>query len=367
MKTIIIFVCIVFVFCSCNNPPQTDLPLHNTVWTLESFEKSGGAVIPVEPDETYNIQFFTDNYLSGQKDCNRYLGQYTAGNNQSLSIDSLITTEMRCSMEGKYGEAIRRAAFYHLSDDKLKLYSNTDFPVLHFYIKIGLKGVVWKLESFEKIGQSVTPVNPNQNYTIQFNNDSKVNGRAHCNLFSGKYSVGANNTISLDSLIITLMHCGPNSQMGAYMAALNEALFYKITDHSLKIFYSDSNTVLNYVADTGFYNTIWTLEAFEAKCGAIIPAPPDEKYTISFKDNLTNNNNLSGTAHCNHIFGKYTLGLKNALSVENLATTLMLCFNLTMEKAYHAAIEQTTSYQISGNQLKILTNDSLSVLNYVGE
>lgn len=366
MKKFIFSLLAFFLILSCNSN-NSDRDFLNTTWTLKSFKKTNGEIIPIKEDEIYTVQFFEDNYLSGRKDCNRYLGQYVLGSNNALTIDSLTTTQMHCTMEYTYAGAIDHAAFYHVSGNRLKLYSADYFTVLDYIAEINITNTVWKLESFQSKGSKIIPVNPNERYTILLSDDLKLKGHADCNSYWGTYKFGANNTIKIDSLINTLVHCGDESMFSTYMEAIHGALFYKLEAENLKIFYKDSSSILNYVAETNLINTVWNLQSFETRHGEIILVEPDEKYTINFHDGTKSELKVSGKKDCNLFNGDYESGSQNSLSIDNLKSTLMFCTKFTMEKAYYQAIDKAASYQISGNKLTIFTSDSLAVLNYVGK
>jgi heat shock protein HslJ len=71
-----------------------------------------------------------------------------------------------------------------------------------------LTGIVWQWTTVTDQGKTTTVPNP-ENYTIIFNTDGTLNGKADCNTFNGVYSQQNGFTIKLGAS--TMAYCGDAS------------------------------------------------------------------------------------------------------------------------------------------------------------
>jgi heat shock protein HslJ len=106
--------------------------LRDTAWELESL--TGNDVLP---GTTITIEFSGDQ-VSGSAGCNQYGGSYQAGEN-SLSVGDVFSTEMGClepegilEQEGVYLAALRAAAAYQITADRLEIFDEAGAQVLVF-------------------------------------------------------------------------------------------------------------------------------------------------------------------------------------------------------------------------------------------
>jgi heat shock protein HslJ len=114
--------------CRCSGATA----LSNTAWELESL--AGNDVLP---GSTITLEFSSDE-VSGSAGCNQYGGSYRAGAD-SLSISGVFSTMMACvgpegvmEQEQAYLAALRRAASYRISGDRLEILDGTGTQVLAF-------------------------------------------------------------------------------------------------------------------------------------------------------------------------------------------------------------------------------------------
>ena len=132
MKTInfIVLLCFSFLFLHCKNSPTESeaKPLINTVWKLESFNSNGEITKPPE-SQVYSIRFLKDYTFSGQSDCNEIYGNYTINSENSLTIDSMVTTKIYCGSESfgdNYFEALHFVKSYELVKNQLFIHYGND-------------------------------------------------------------------------------------------------------------------------------------------------------------------------------------------------------------------------------------------------
>ena len=110
------------------NPREVpDAELMGTLWTLESIEVPGEIAILPERTKTFCIQFFEDNRIEGQIDCNSYGGAYTLTAGDSIQFDHLWITEMGCgessnSIAEQNQAGLLTVHSYRIYGDQLRLY-----------------------------------------------------------------------------------------------------------------------------------------------------------------------------------------------------------------------------------------------------
>ena len=82
-----------------------------------------------------------------------------------------------------------------------------------------IQGILWQWTSLtNKTSGTTTPVSSPENYTITFNSDGTLAGKADCNNFSGSYSQENGFTIQLGAS--TMAFCGEGSLDQQYLELL---------------------------------------------------------------------------------------------------------------------------------------------------
>ncbi len=98
-----------------------------------------------------------------------------------------------------------------------------------------LTGAAWRLVQIETAaGETLTP-EADTAYTITFQAGSRFGGRADCNSYGGRYEAGEDGRLTLQNITGTLAACGPDSQAGAFMRALNAASGYAVQSGRLRL------------------------------------------------------------------------------------------------------------------------------------
>jgi heat shock protein HslJ len=126
----VIFTLLILALAACGASGAT--ALRDTAWELESLTGSD-----VLPGTTITLKFSGDQ-VSGSAGCNQYGGSYQAGEN-SLSIGDVFSTEMGClepagilEQETAYLTALRTAATYQITADRLEIFDKAGAQVLIF-------------------------------------------------------------------------------------------------------------------------------------------------------------------------------------------------------------------------------------------
>ena len=75
---------------------------------------------------------------------------------------------------------------------------------------------------------------------------------------------------------------------------------------------------------------------------------------------------VTGSTGCNRMFGTYELPALGKIKFKNIGSTRMACPDMSTESAFVKALEQTSAYTISGNELQ-LKNDQTLVARLQGK
>lgn len=106
----------------------------------------------------------------------------------------------------------------------------------------------------------------------------------------------------------------------------------------------------------------WKLESF-GKMGAETPTVDGSVVTLEFNDN----HQLGGKGGCNSFGAQYEVK-GSTLVIKELISTLMACMDEQtnqQEAQYFAALQNASSFKITGEQLVIFFDDGKSQLNFI--
>lgn len=67
-----------------------------------------------------------------------------------------------------------------------------------------------------------------ESFTVSFNTDGTVAGKAGCNYFSGEYSTMEEGNVSMNSVSTTKMNCGSNSNSNSYLNSISSASSFQV-------------------------------------------------------------------------------------------------------------------------------------------
>lgn len=109
--------------------------LKDSKWRLESFGPLGEVKI-ISSNTKITLQFGDDNNLNGTGGCNFYFGSYQVGEDNTLSIGKIASTEMWCEgrmeQEQKYLSTLENASSFVVEENRLQLLYNNGKNVLNF-------------------------------------------------------------------------------------------------------------------------------------------------------------------------------------------------------------------------------------------
>jgi len=193
-----------------------------------------------------------------------------------------------------------------------------------------LIGTTWAWVGFTDPNQQFNVENP-VNYTINLQDDGRVDIKADCNNAMGSYTVeGSSITIEVGPM--TKAICPPESRSDDFVKYLGAAAIY---------FFEDGNLYIDLMADGGTIafapeEVMMADDGEGAIAGALWATPwqwvsytnPVEQYQIEDPENYVLTFNADGTvnikADCNNAMGSYTAG-SSSITIEVGPATLALC------------------------------------------
>jgi heat shock protein HslJ len=226
----------------------------------------------------------------------------------------------------------------------------------------GLAGVTWTLVSY---GDPSSPqsVLSNAPITLTFA-ETGVAGSAGCNQYNGSFQFD-NDTLTVGELVTTRMACedAVMTQETAYIAALQSAASFAVTDGQLQIFYDGG--VLMFTsgsgggADLGGLAGTWNLVSY-GDPNSPQPVIGGTPVTLTIASD-----GASGNGGCNQ-YGTGTVVVENdTVRFGQIISTLMACADANVtaqETAYLGALQSATSFAVTDGQLQIFYDGG--VLNF---
>jgi heat shock protein HslJ len=200
--------------------------LAGTSWEVLGYNNGKQAVISVLLGSTITLDFAADGSLSGNSGCNTYNGSFTVTDDQ-ITIGPLASTRMACTQElmdqeSQYLAALGSAATYQIKDTGLELRTKDGALAVDGVVispTNSITGIVWQWVNVtnQTTGEISSVPNP-ESYTITFNEDGTMNGKADCNNFSGTYSQENGFTVKVETS--TMAYCGDGSLDQQYLTLL---------------------------------------------------------------------------------------------------------------------------------------------------
>lgn len=187
---------------------------------------------------------FVDNQVRGRSGCNSYFGGYAAGDDGSLSFDTLGGTEMACeeplmALEAAYLTALAAVTSFSLNGSALTL-DGGEVP-LTFLEEVPpqplpLVGTTWTLTTIAS-GDAVSSTIAGSVTTAVLDPDGTITGNADCNRYSGTYTQGEGGSLSFSSFTTTDMICSEDvmGQGSAFLASMAKVAAFVIEGAQLQL------------------------------------------------------------------------------------------------------------------------------------
>lgn len=228
-----------------------------------------------------------------------------------------------------------------------------------------LEGKVWK--AVEIAGVEAAPADGAE-ATATFEAGT-VSGTGGVNRYSAAFTTEAPDGIAIEQAAATLM-AGPEDAMtqeDAFFAALAEAATFEVTDASLTLRGGDGATLVRFevAVPTALEGTAWQALAYNNGKGGLQSLAADSTITAVFGADGT----LKGKASVNQYSTGYSTSGETMTIEEQIITTKMAGPQELMdqEAAYLAALPQTATYAIEGDELWLRDADGAALAHYRAE
>ena len=344
-----------------------DQELAGTEWILTGYHNGVDGFVPVVTGSYVMAAFSEDGRMSGNAGCNSYSGIYMV-TGSAISIGPLGNTEMYCmgpdgvmDQESAYLTAVQAAASYRIGPGDLTLMDKDGqrMAVFERYIPTP-QGENWELTGYNNgLGGVVSPTS-GRTITAVFGADGQVTGNAGCNNYFASYSVSGTEIV-IGPVGSTKIFCvfpeGLMEQESRYLTLLGEAAVFDRSPQALTLRDANESILLTFITEQPKSLTgVWQMISYMEADGTTVPALNATNVTAVFGMD----GQVTGSAGCNNYFGTYSTE-GETISVGPLGLTMMYCESpegvMDQESGYLAALENVSSYQISGNNLILHTED----------
>ena len=229
--------------------------LEGTTWLLESYLDPKGTNLPALAQSQVTARF-QEGQVGGNASCNSYFGTFQLDGGK-MAVQMGGSTMMYCEPEGlmtqeqNYLAALGKGAFYHVTNDELRIADGSGQTVLKFRVlqPVPLVGPTWQLSGYNQGDNAFVSVLAGTQITALFGADGSVTGSAGCNSYVGQVQVDGN-SLSIGPLATTRMMCGEPQgvmeQETAYLEALSTVTGYRIQGSALQLLAADGAAVATY-------------------------------------------------------------------------------------------------------------------------
>ncbi len=229
-----------------------------------------------------------------------------------------------------------------------------------------LEGKVWK--ATEIAGVTTVLAAKGTEVTAAFA-AGQLSGSGGVNRYTATYETQAGDLIKISQPAATLM-AGPPEAMAqeqAYFAALTKATKFAVTADSLTLMDDQGTTLVRYavVQPTTLEGTEWDALAYNNGKGALQGLAASSAITATFGSD----GSLAGNAGINQYSTTYTTS-GDAMSIDaQIVSTQMAgpADQMKQEAAYLAALPQTATYTIEGDELWLRDSSGAALAHYVAK
>lgn len=215
-----------------------------------------------------------------------------------------------------------------------------------------LEGVWWALEVHTD-AQGAESVVIEGVVVDAFFEDGRVGGNAGCNQYSGSYAVDGDE-IQVGELATTMIACPIDvmDQESAYLASMQSAASFEISDGKLSLFDEDGGLLLRFAeaAQPSLVGTAWKMISYNNGKGGVVSALADADVTAEFSED----GSLSGSAGCNEYSASYEAEY-DKMTISGASSTEMYCESpegvMEQEDAYLDALQAVATYEIRGEHV----------------
>jgi heat shock protein HslJ len=192
-----------------------------------------------------------------------------------------------------------------------------------------------------------------------------VAGSSGCNLYNGPFTLDGG-SLTIGPVAGTMRACeAPAATVeGAYLANLELVRSFTATADSLQLFDESGAVILEYaVAETAeLAGPIWRATGINNGSGGVVSIAAGTEPTAQFDEAGT----VSGNASCNQFNGPAAVD-GQAIAIGPLISTRMACADdaaTAQEAAYLAALEASTTYELSPTGLELRDASGATMVTY---
>lgn len=182
-------------------------------------------------------------------------------------------------------------------------------------------------------------------------------GNNGCNLINGEAITDRNNSLQFGSMISTQRYCADAPFQYIITSTLEQVRSYKVSrygnEYYLDLFNQRGHLIMVLCkSDIEFLNGAWRVTA--------INGTPNNNESIRFVIDLPEKK-IHGNAGCNIINGEISIDpdVTNSVQFANIASTRMMCPDLSTETAVLVALEET-------EKVLAKSDDTISFINHAG-
>jgi heat shock protein HslJ len=345
-------------------------PLTDTNWILVSY---GDPAAPqaVPTDTVITAVFSTDGMLSGFSGCNQYTTSYTL-QDQQITLGPVAMTQMACptgmEMEQTYLTSLGAAQQYAIAGQQLTITYNQGAGVLTYTAaSVPLEYSLWTLSLMN--GQAVPTESP---ITAVFTpgetpNSGYIGGSSGCNTYSAGYTLDGNN-LTVQPAAMTLMACATGMETEqAYLQALQASTSYEIFVDKL-VLTNPSGTLTYTVNRTPLAGALWRLVSLGDVNNPQAPVQ-GSSFTAQFSRIPGSPSGvLTGTTGCNEYTAAFVASTDQMKINPPVSTNNKSCVPglSDQEQLYYLALNNATTFRISGNTLTIPYDSNKQALVFEG-
>jgi heat shock protein HslJ len=222
----------------------------------------------------------------------------------------------------------------------------------------GLEGVPWQLDASSTLGVPL-----GQSSVTALFAGGTLSGFAGCNNYTTSYTVDGSKLTIAAPMAATQKACDPAVMAveQAYLAALAKTAVYKVDGKTLTLADDTGAKTLVYGEVTAdALNGSWTATSYRTAT-AITSTLAGTTVTL-----VIDGDAVSGSGGCNTYNGPVKVD-GTSITIGPLATTRKACEQPIMdqETAYLTAIQQATTYKITGDRLDLLMSDGTFAATFV--
>lgn len=197
-----------------------------------------------------------------------------------------------------------------------------------------------------------------------------VSGSGGVNTYSATYTASDDGALEIKQPASTLMAGSPeaDAQERAFFTALTTAEKFEVDGDTLKLLGPDDALLITFVetAPVALTGTTWKALAYNNGKGALQSLATGSEITAVFAEDGT----LSGSSGVNTYSTTYATEADGAMTIDARITATEMAGPeefMTQEQAYLAALPQTATFSIEGDQLWLRDADGAALAHYAAE